>query len=281
MKNKDKYSSGLPILNISKNKVIGIYSQSYKEKNYNISHLLNYPIKEYLNNINLVQKQKHNPNDIFEKGNNYQIDYDSKTINFGNIEKEKKVIKKIERIEIKNKNDNLYKDFNIQSKELICKLNFQTYIYCLTVLNDGRLVSGSGCDDDKSIIIYNKRTYQPDLIIKEHNQSIMFLTQLSSGELVSCSHAEIKIYKIKGVEYEILQTFKSFQYHTDWVYKIIELKNKHLVSCSRDSSIIFYYKDNFEYKKDYRKQTKGLCSSVIMTKENEIYLFFQLFRKEN
>ena len=34
------------------------------------------------------------------------------------------------------------------------------------------------------------------------------------------------------------------------VYKIIELKNKTLVSCSDDSSIIFYLKDNNEYKKD-------------------------------
>ena len=36
-------------------------------------------------------------------------------------------------------------------------------------LNDGRLVSGSY---DKSIIIYNKNTYQPDIIIKDHEDRI-------------------------------------------------------------------------------------------------------------
>ena len=60
--------------------------------------------------------------------------------------------------------------FNINTKNLIHKLNYHTFIVkYLTLLNDGRLVSGSG---DKSIIIYNKLTYQPDLIIKEHNNEV-------------------------------------------------------------------------------------------------------------
>ena len=48
-----------------------------------------------------------------------------------------------------------YKDFNIKYKEPIYKLNCHTnYIICLTVLNNGRLVSGA---KDKCIIIYNKK----------------------------------------------------------------------------------------------------------------------------
>ena len=43
-------------------------------------------------------------------------------------------------------------------------------------MNDGRLVSGS-CDN--SIIIYNKVTYKPDLIIKEHSYIVKYITQLS------------------------------------------------------------------------------------------------------
>ena len=58
--------------------------------------------------------------------------------------------------------------------------NHTNSVYCLCLLNDGRLVSGS---DDKSIIIYNKITYQPDIIIKEHNKGILYITQLSSGIL--------------------------------------------------------------------------------------------------
>ena len=57
----------------------------------------------------------------------------------------------------------------------------------------------------------------------------------------------------------------------DWVNKIIELKNKSLVSCSFDNSIIFYNKDNNNnYIKDYKININGICHSVIETKDNEI-----------
>ena len=50
----------------------------------------------------------------------------------------------------------------------------------------------------------------------------------------------------------------------------MELSNQKLVSCSNDNSIIFYFKDNNEYKKDFQITTKGSCSPVIQTKQNEI-----------
>ena len=167
---------------------------------------------------------------------------------------------------IQKKNDNLYNDFNIKLKNPIHKLNAHTgCIYCLSTMNDGRLVSGSG---DNSIIIYNKETYQPDLIIKEHSGGVYCIIQLSSGILASCSEDKsIKLFNIKGKEYEVLQTLN---YHTSAVYKITELKNKTLASCSADSSIIFFLKDNLEYKKDYKLSTNGSCSSIIQTKDNEI-----------
>jgi WD40 repeat protein len=43
-----------------------------------------------------------------------------------------------------------------------------------------------------------------------------------------------------------------------------------LVSSSSDSSIIFYHKDNLEYKNSFKISTNGGCSSVIQTKDNEI-----------
>ena len=119
-------------------------------------------------------------------------------------------------------------------------MNYHTgSIYCLSVLNDGRLASGS---NDNSIIIYNKITYKPDLIIKEHKNSVWCITQLYSGILATCSDDKtIKLFNIKENNYNILQTLN---YHTNSVYKIIELKNKYLVSCSIDNSIIFYLKYN-------------------------------------
>ena len=46
------------------------------------------------------------------------------------------------------------------------------------LLKDGRMAS---CSYDYSIIIYNKNTYKPDLIIKDHSSNVLCLMQLSSG----------------------------------------------------------------------------------------------------
>ena len=189
-----------------------------------------------------------------------------------NKEKEiKEIIKLFGKIEIKK--DNLYKDFNIQYKEPIHKLNFhKDGVLCLTILNDGRLASGSR---DKNIIIYNKISFRPDIIIKEHSKNqqnnqpynnVCCLIQLSSGELVTCSQ-EIIILKINDLNYEIIQILKD---NTNYVLKLIELKNKNLASCSNDSSVIFYYKDNSKYKIKFKINTNGGCYTIIQTKENEI-----------
>ena len=100
-------------------------------------------------------------------------------------------------------NEHLYKDFNIKEKNPVHTLKPHTgNVLCLAVMNDGRLVSGSS---DHSIIIYNKTTYQPDIIIKEHSGSVYCITQLSSGVLASCSGDKtIKLFNIKGVEYQII-----------------------------------------------------------------------------
>ena len=86
--------------------------------------------------------------------------------------------------------------------------------------------------------------------------------------IASCSNDKtIKLYNIKGKEYQVIQTLN---YHTDWVYKLIELNNNKLVSCSDDGNIIFYIKDNNKYIKDYQFKTNGFNFCLIQTKENEI-----------
>ena len=166
--------------------------------------------------------------------------------------------------------DNSYDNYNIKSKEPLYYLNYHTnWISCSTVLKDGRFATGSY---DKSIIIYNNKTFKPDLTIKEHNNDVNNVIQLSSGDLASCSYDKtIKIYNINGNEYKVLQTLT---YHTDGVNKIIELRNKKLnkklVSCSDDKSIIFYFKDDNEYIKDYSISTNGYNSPIIQTKDNEV-----------
>ena len=163
-------------------------------------------------------------------------------------------------------NNNLDNNFNIKLKEPLHKFNYHTScIRCGTILKDGRYATGS---DDKSIIIYNNKTYKPDLTIKEHSSGIRCLTQLSSGVLASCSYDNtIKLYEINGNEYKIIQTLNN---HTKSVYGLIELTNKKLVSYSHDSSIIFYFKDGDQYIKDYHFNVSGYAEKMIQTKENEI-----------
>ena len=167
-----------------------------------------------------------------------------------------------------NNNNNLdnINNFDISLKNPIHTLNYHKHwIFCLYILNDGRLISGSA---DKSIIIYNKTTYKPDLRINEHKGSIYSIIQLNSGIIATCSDDKtIKLFNIKGNNYNIIQTLND---HTNWINKIIEIKNKYLVSCSNDKSIIFYIKDNLKYKKDFQILIDGPCYTISQKKENEI-----------
>ena len=150
--------------------------------------------------------------------------------------------------------------------KLKCKYHSDSIMSSI-ILNDGRFAT---CSYDKSIIIYNNKTFKPDLIIKEHNNVVNDILQLSSGMLASCSDDNtIKIFNIKNNTYEVVQTLK---YHKGGIIKIIELTNKkNLISCSDDYSFIVYSKDNNnKYTKDYDIITNAKCFCIIQTKENEI-----------
>ena len=225
--------------------------------------------KEYLL-IDLDEYQKNilNKEDLINTITELKEIIRTKDEKIKSLEEELAKYKSIEDIKAISSTDNCssYDNFNIMLTEPIHKLKYNTgWISCSTILKDGRFVIGSG---DKSIIIFNNKTFKPDLTIKEHNGTIYCLTQLSTGILASCSADKtIKLYNINGNEYKVMQTLTT---HTNSVYKVIELKNKKLVSCSADSSIIFYFKDNNEYIKDFHITTNGQCSPVIQTKDNEI-----------
>ena len=229
--NKYKLQIGFIILNKKRNIDIELYD------NININN--NNKEKEYINKINELKEI------LKEKDN------------------EIKLLKE-ELNKYKNKDNDIYNNFNIKDKEPKHILKYHAdWIRCSTVLKDGRFVTGSA---DNSIIIYNNKTFKPDLTIKEHKDGVNCVIQLNSGELVSCSDDNtIKLYNINENEYKVIQTLNE---HKDCVNKIIELKNKQLVSCSDDKSIIFYNKDNNKYKKDYSITTKGENGPIIQTKDN-------------
>ena len=115
------------------------------------------------------------------------------------------------------KYDNNYNNFNIELKEPKHITTFHnSFITCATVLNDSRLATGS---DDNSIIIYNNKTFKPDLTIREHMDTVTSLIQLSSGILCSASNDDtINLYNIDGNNYNVLQTLTD---HKAPVTKII------------------------------------------------------------
>ena len=114
-------------------------------------------------------------------------------------------------------------------------------VRCSTILKDGRFDTGSW----DSTIIFNDKTFKPDIIIKKHKGVISYIIQLSFGDLASSSSDKnIKIFSISENKYQVIQTLKD---NKDSVTLIIELKNKQFISCSMDKSINIYNKDNNEY----------------------------------
>ena len=166
----------------------------------------------------------------------------------------------------KKEKKNLYDNFSISLREPIHILKHNNYyISCSTMLKDGRFATGSA---DNSIIIYNKKTFKPDLIIKEHNHTISKIIQLNSGLLASCSYDNtIKLYKITYKKYQVMQTLKG---NIKRVEDLIELNNTKLVSSSFENYTIFYQKDNNEYKIDYSLYIYRHPEYLIQTKENEL-----------
>lgn len=115
-------------------------------------------------------------------------------------------------------------------------------VRCSTILKDGRFATGSW---GSTTIVFNDKTFKPDIIVKENKGVISYILQLSSDDLASSSSDKtIKIFSISENNYQLIQTLKD---NKDSVNTIIELKNKQFISCSIDKSINIYNKDNNEY----------------------------------
>ena len=138
-----------------------------------------------------------------------------------------------------NNNNNNKKSLNLSEITEIKKITeHSNYITALTILSDGRLVSGSF---DKSINIYNKDTFNLDIKIKNaHEFEISSFEILPENILISASYdVHIKLWKIEQNSYKNIKTI--FDAHDDEISKIIYIKRKNLLcSCSKDQSIKFW-----------------------------------------
>ena len=103
---------------------------------------------------------------------------DLKIINNTNKDK-KEIIEKKDCISQKNEkynnktidNNKIFKDFNIVNHNPKKKLTSHENkaIFTIIQLQDGRLASGG---DDGSVIIYNHKTFEPEITIEEYTKTI-------------------------------------------------------------------------------------------------------------
>ena len=163
----------------------------------------------------------------------------------------------------KEKSNNSYDNFILNSKELIFKMNNKAVSF-LCLLDDGRFTTASYyCN----IFVYNKKTYKPDLVIKGHNSTVCII-KIKKNILVRCSaYNDITLFKVKGNDYVVLQDF----YYEHSLHNITEIKNKNLLAFgSRNSIVIFLKNNDNKIQKDYEIPTNSYIKYIAQTKENEI-----------
>ena len=166
-------------------------------------------------------------------------------------------------------NNNNFNISNIYLENSI-KINTQS-IYCLLILNDGRICSAS---NDSKINILNKFTYETEITIDIFQNGIYYISQLKNLNLICCSEKIIKIIKILDKNkksnklFEVIQTLSK---HSNKIWKVIELSDNNLISCSSDKTIIIWENNNNFYKfKYFIPIIADSVRSIIETKINEI-----------
>ena len=101
-------------------------------------------------------------------------------------------------------NDDItYRNFDIKLKETIhINKEEQREIGSATILKDGRFAI---CSNNGDIIIYDNKTFEPNLKIELNYYSIYQLIVLSSGILAACTGSNVILYFIKK---KIIKLFK-------------------------------------------------------------------------
>jgi len=145
------------------------------------------------------------------------------------------------------------------------------YIYHLLFLKDKRL---SSCSSDKSVIIYNKENYTPDLKITIHKDTVYYHIQLRNENIVTCSYdKEIKIIQLLPEnKFNVIQTLIG---HNNSVLKVLETYDEKIISCSSDQTMKIWEKN--EKNDSYYCIDSVLISemdnndtNILLINENEI-----------
>ena len=188
----------------------------------------------------------------------------------------------------KNKNNFYFQNFNIFKLKPKYKLKYHGEKQIKTILHlyDGRLISGG---ENGFIIIYNKETFQPEIIIKEQTSNINHLIQLKDGNIISCSNDKTMILfqLTDNNKYKILSQVNVG--NDNYPHKIRELDNN-LIGLVASNFIIFYtnnkntFIENFNIKINkigqYRNMIKVKKGELIISGTDDKIQFFELNTKQ-
>ena len=189
-----------------------------------------------------------------------------------------------------NQNDNNHNDYNNNNNNLNTNNNHANItqfkieniykykilenndemITCIKILDDGRLTAS---DSKSNLIIYNKETFNPDIIINNNLNFLYNFTQLKNKNII-CSfffHNTLKIIKLKdNNNYENIQIIENA--HDEEITKIIELKNENLITFSWDHSFKVWKlnKNNNDYVKIFVFKESNEISDALLINDREI-----------
>lgn len=106
---------------------------------------------------------------------------------------------------------------------------------------------------------------------------IFYHVELSNNCIAACCGSGnenlLRVYSIKNRFYDLE---KKFQGHTDWVWKVIEMKDNKLISCSKDKTIKIWDMDNFDVICSYKASINisnnldKKPKNMILVNENEL-----------
>ena len=256
----------------------------------------------FMNEIFSFYKRKKNENDI-----NHQMKANIKNNHF-NLLNTYQILKNNIKTQIKNINELIFFfrnneiQYEIKKMNNINKLNNNKgYICCLKILNDKRLAAS---DTKSNLIVYNLKTFEPEINIENNLGCLLNFVQLKNGNL-ACSFEKdfsLKILKINKYDYEEVQLINNS--HEKEITKIVELKNDDIITFSWDYSFKLWklnnineYENIYEFKESYDEglldpddiEKFHICDGLEV-KENEIlYLkgykqkslvFYNLEKKE-
>ena len=144
----------------------------------------------------------------------------------------------------------IFEDFNIVNKTPKYKLtnHGNNGIYTIIKLQDGRLVQGG---NDGSIIIYNQKTFEPEMTIKEHSKSVYDIIQSKNGNLISCSSDDKMVNEYKMNENNTYKLISQANAGKDsYPRQILELENGE-IGLVAQNLIIFYLNVNNKLDVDF------------------------------